>query len=589
MNSKRSTVNDPVNNNRRSQKNSLTSTKNLTGTNSKLAACALALSFSFAADAGFQVSGTQLLDDNGNPFIMRGVNHPHAWYTNRTQQAFADIASVGANAVRVVLADGQQWTRTSATEVVNIIQWAKDNQLVTILEVHDATGWGEQSTAGTVFNATSYWIDIANALQGQEDYVIINIANEPFGNGVPASTWIDQHVEAIQRLRAAGLTHTLIIDAANWGQDWQEIMFSNASTVAAADTLNNTMFSVHMYEVYQNRSSIENYVSSFLSTHRLPLIVGEFGADHYGQSVDENSIMAVAEQYNIGYLGWSWSGNSSEVASLDITNNWNVNSLSPWGDRLINGADGIRETAEIASVFEGVSSSSSSSQSSSSSSSISSSLSSSSSSSSSSVSSSSPASGEECNWYGTYYPLCVTTQEGWGWESNRSCIARTTCGQQPDPWGIESPNTPSSSSSSIAVSSSSSSSSSSVNSVSSSSSIFSSTSSSSSSSSSSSVPVGGSCEYVVTNDWNGGFTAAIRITNSGSSVVNGWNVSWNYSDGSRVTNLWNANLSGSNPYSASNLGWNGSIQPGQTVEFGFQGTSTAGTQTPSVTGAICNP
>ncbi|WP_281385629.1 cellulose binding domain-containing protein [Teredinibacter franksiae] len=30
------------------------------------------------------------------------------------------------------------------------------------------------------------------------------------------------------------------------------------------------------------------------------------------------------------------------------------------------------------------------------------------------------------------------------------------------------------------------------------------------------------CEYVVTNSWGAGFTAAIRITNSSSSSINGW-------------------------------------------------------------------
>ncbi len=514
------------------------------------------------ADAGFQVSGTQLLDDNGNAFIMRGVNHPHAWYTGRTQQAFADIASVGANSVRVVLSDGQQWTRTSATEVANIIQWAKDNKLIAILEVHDVTGSGEQSTAGTLYNATSYWIDIASTLQGQEDYVIINIANEPFGNGVPESSWIDGHIEAIQRIRSAGLTHTLMIDAANWGQDWQEVMLNNASTVAAADPRNNTMFSVHMYEVYQDRAKIEGYVSNFLSTHNLPLIVGEFGADHFGSNVDEDSILAVAEQYNIGYLGWSWSGNSSEVASLDITNNWNVNSLSTWGDRLINGTNGIRATAEIASVFDGGSTSSSS---------VSSSASSVSSSAPSSASSSSSATvGTQCNWYGTLYPLCTTTQSGWGWEENRSCLASSTCSSQPAPYGIVGGSTSSISNSSSTAQSSA-------------------PSSSPASSSSSAASGSGNCTYVVTNQWHGGFTGAIRITNNGTGAINGWNVSWSYSDGSRVTSSWNASVTGSNPYNASNVGWNGTIQPGQTVEFGIQGTSTSNqASVPTVTGSVCN-
>lgn len=517
------------------------------------------------ADAGFQVSGTDLLDGNGNVFVMRGVNHPHAWYTNRTQQAFADIASVGANSVRVVLSDGQQWSRTSAAEVANIIQWAKNNKLIVILEVHDVTGSGEQSSAGTLYNATSYWIDIASTLQGQEDYVIINIANEPFGNGVPESSWIDGHIQAIQRIRTVGLTHTLMIDAANWGQDWQEVMLNNASTVAAADPRNNTMFSVHMYEVYQDRAKIEGYVSNFLSTHNLPLIVGEFGADHFGNNVDEDSILAVAEQYNIGYLGWSWSGNSSDVASLDITNNWNVNSLSTWGDRLINGTNGIRATAQIASVFNGGASSSSVSSSAPSSSSVSSSTPSS--------SSSSSVSGTQCNWYGTLYPLCATTQSGWGWEQNRSCVAPSTCSSQPAPYGIVGGNA---SSSPVASSSSSSTPASSAP-------------ASSSLASSSSGAATGSCAYVVTNQWGGGFTGAIRITNRGTSPINGWNVSWSYADGSRVTSSWNASLSGSNPYSASNMGWNGTIQPGQTVEFGFQGTTNSGEASiPAVTGAVCN-
>jgi xyloglucan-specific exo-beta-1,4-glucanase len=111
---------------------------------------------------------------------------------------------------------------------------------------------------------------------------------------------------------------------------------------------------------------------------------------------------------------------------------------------------------------------------------------------------------------------------------------------------------------------------------------------SSSSRSSSSAASASKCQYVITNQWNTGFTAAIRITNTGSSSINGWNISWTYTDGTRVTNLWNAVFSGSNPYSASNMNWNGNIQPGQTVEFGFQGTKGSSTQIPTVTGSVCN-
>src|SRR5690554_1193618 len=166
----------------------------------KLLTLTTAASASLGAYAGFQVSGSQLLDGNGNPFIMRGVNHAHAWYTGTTQQAFTDIASVDANTVRVVLSDGQQWTRTSASEVENIIQWAKDNHLIAVLEIHDVTGSGEQSSAGTLYNATSYWIDIADTMISAEDYVIDNNDKESLGNNMTASKWTDQHIEAIQRI-----------------------------------------------------------------------------------------------------------------------------------------------------------------------------------------------------------------------------------------------------------------------------------------------------------------------------------------------------------------------------------------------------
>jgi hypothetical protein len=44
--------------------------------------------------------------------------------------------------------------------------------------------------------------------------------------------------------------------------------------------------------------------------------------------------------------------------------------------------------------------------------------------------------GAQCNWYGHHLPLCKTTPTGWGWEDNASCVATSTCAEQPAPWGI---------------------------------------------------------------------------------------------------------------------------------------------------------
>jgi cellulose 1,4-beta-cellobiosidase len=98
------------------------------------------------------------------------------------------------------------------------------------------------------------------------------------------------------------------------------------------------------------------------------------------------------------------------------------------------------------------------------------------------------------------------------------------------------------------------------------------------------------CEYVVKNEWNSGFVGAIKITNTDASAISGWAVTWQYSSGNAVTNSWGGSLSGNNPYTATNLSWNGNIGVGQSIEVGFQGsksTMNSAAETPIVTGAIC--
>src|SRR5215510_16576348 len=308
-----------------------------------------------ASFAGFSIVNGQLVDNNGTPFIMRGVNYPYTWYNWRgdavVQQDFANIAATGSNVVRVVLATGGQWARNSGTQVSQIIQWCKDNKMIAVLEVHDSTGWSEQTTAVPISNATAYWTssDIRAAINGQENYVIINIANEPFGNTTTANYVADTQA-AIRALRTAGLTHTLMIDGATWGQDWSGTMRDNAMTLWNTDTLHNMVFSVHMYEVYQSVTPISAYMQAF-QTMGLPLVVGEFGPQNNGQFVDSESVIAQAQARGIGYMGWSWSGNGSGGVVLDMTVNFDPAQLTTWGNRIVNGTNGIKATAVPATVF----------------------------------------------------------------------------------------------------------------------------------------------------------------------------------------------------------------------------------------------
>ncbi|MCS7231215.1 MAG: cellulase family glycosylhydrolase [Elusimicrobiota bacterium] len=284
-----------------------------------------------------RVEGRNLLDGNGQVVRLVGINHGHAWYRGYLGSALQGIRSWGCNSVRIVLSNGYRWTKIPANEVSSIINEARNNGFkAIILEVHDTTGYGEQSGACNLQAAVNYWIEIKSVLVNQEDFVIINIGNEPHGN-TNYSSWKTDTINAIQSLRNNGFTHVLMVDAPNWGQDWTNTMRYNASDVLNSDPLRNVIFSVHMYEVYNNDSKVNTYMSYFYNNN-LPLCVGEFGHWHNNSDVDEASIVNRAKQYGIHLFAWSWCGNGSGYEYLDLVNNWNPNSPTQWGTFFKNNA-----------------------------------------------------------------------------------------------------------------------------------------------------------------------------------------------------------------------------------------------------------
>jgi mannan endo-1,4-beta-mannosidase len=301
-----------------------------------------------SAAVGLHISGRNIVEANGQNFIMRGVNHPHVWYTNQTN-SFADVKALGSNTVRVVLGSGQRWG--PSTDVANVISLCKSNRLICVLEVHDTTGYGEEGAAASLDQAVDYWISQKSALVGQESYVVINIGNEPIGN-TNAAQWTGATTAAIQKMRSNGFQHLLMVDAPNWGQDWQNVMRDNAQTILDADSQHNTVLSIHMYAVYNTAQKVIDYLDRFQSAG-WPLVIGEFGWQFNSGEVDHEAILAQAQARGLGYLGWSWSGNTDPI--LDMATSFNPAQLTTWGQRIFNGANGIKATSKEATIYSGAS------------------------------------------------------------------------------------------------------------------------------------------------------------------------------------------------------------------------------------------
>ncbi|MGW5668266.1 GH12 family glycosyl hydrolase domain-containing protein [Micromonospora sp. NPDC003776] len=96
-------------------------------------------------------------------------------------------------------------------------------------------------------------------------------------------------------------------------------------------------------------------------------------------------------------------------------------------------------------------------------------------------------------------------------------------------------------------------------------------------------PTGNGCSVKYTpNAWNNGFTADVQITNTGSSTINGWTLTYNLPAGQTITSAWNATVTQSgSAVTAKNLDYNGTLSPGASTSFGYQGTLSGTYSSPS--------
>ncbi|MEN3305896.1 MAG: hypothetical protein V7603_2098 [Micromonosporaceae bacterium] len=94
---------------------------------------------------------------------------------------------------------------------------------------------------------------------------------------------------------------------------------------------------------------------------------------------------------------------------------------------------------------------------------------------------------------------------------------------------------------------------------------------------------GGACRVSYTkNEWQGGLTGNVTITNTGTAAVNGWTLAFTFPGDTKVTSAWNATVTQSGAaVTAGNVSYNGTIAPGGNASFGFQGTWTSNDTNPT--------
>ncbi|MEU4236795.1 cellulose binding domain-containing protein [Actinoplanes sp. NPDC026619] len=88
-------------------------------------------------------------------------------------------------------------------------------------------------------------------------------------------------------------------------------------------------------------------------------------------------------------------------------------------------------------------------------------------------------------------------------------------------------------------------------------------------------------KYTISNQWQGGFGAAVDVTNLGDAI-NGWSLAFTFAAGQTVTQLWNGSVTQSGTaVTVRNAAWNSAIAAGGTASFGFNGSWTSSNPVPS--------
>ncbi|WP_045748374.1 endo-1,4-beta-xylanase [Actinoplanes rectilineatus] len=97
--------------------------------------------------------------------------------------------------------------------------------------------------------------------------------------------------------------------------------------------------------------------------------------------------------------------------------------------------------------------------------------------------------------------------------------------------------------------------------------------------------------YRVTGSWTGGFQGEVKVANTGTTAWTGWTLTWAFTGGQTVTQLWNGTVAQSGTaVTVTNTSWNGAVAGGGSATAGFLGSWTGGNPAPTaftVNGTAC--
>jgi hypothetical protein len=285
--------------------------------------------------------GNQILDGNGRPLILRGLQRFGLEGGTKTplptNAEIGELKLWGANEVRISLGE-QKWLNSSCQyqadypQVVDrVVRWVTSRGMVALLNLHFAD-IGDCGTPGLTPMADSpgaitFWQEVASRYK-DNPLVAFDLFNEP---NVPPATWLfggtfRANGEQVQAAGMQQLYDTVRGTGANNLVVVSGIGEAETPPTQLVDGVN-IAYGAHAYQcstVAPPKCAVPKPYDGSVPLHRWdafakhnPVIVTEFGFPDYGVDGRYNtSVVAYAESHGWGWSGFAWDGGTDGLFDL---------------------------------------------------------------------------------------------------------------------------------------------------------------------------------------------------------------------------------------------------------------------------------
>lgn len=313
------------------------------------------------AHGQLRVSGTQIVDQKGNPFQLRGVStHGINWDVGKpyvNQAAFQTLRDDwGANAVRLVMytveyngycAGGNQ--NELKNTLYNGVEYAKNLGMYAIIDWHVLN---DQNPLTHMEQAKGFFNEVSAKYKDYNN-VLYEICNEPNN-----CSWEDIKTYAntiIPIIRANDPDAIIIVGTPTWSQlgQWGHTNEVADSPLTGYDNL---VYTLHFYCAEPSHTQYLPAKVDYAVSKGIPVLVSEFGlsaANGDGQisTAQAEAWMNKLDSYKIGYFCWSLSNKNESSAlissSCGKTSGWTDGELTDAGRFIKAQYQARRENLEV--------------------------------------------------------------------------------------------------------------------------------------------------------------------------------------------------------------------------------------------------